>query len=131
MLVKLIYLDDNLEPKNTYWLKASNVFHNQVTGLLDIRDRRLDSQSINININHTPVILYINGVLEIGQPKTDLESPPKQAQKQEKLLELYKELSVIRDDMLYCYEVVDFIAYNTMEKKETQLEKQIKELENE
>ena len=54
-----------------------------------------------------------------------------QAQKQEKLLELYKELATVRGDMLYCYEVVDFIAYNAMEKKETQLEKQIKEIENE
>ena len=50
--------------------------------------------------------------------------------KQEKLLELYKELAIVRGDMLYCYKVVDFIAYNSMEKKETQLEKEIKELEN-
>ena len=55
----------------------------------------------------------------------------KQAQKQEKLLELYKELATVRGDMLYCYKVVDFIPYNTMEKKETQLENEIKELENE
>jgi len=54
-----------------------------------------------------------------------------QQEKQEKLLELYKELATVRGDMLYCYEVVDFIAYSTMEKKETQLEKEIKELENE
>lgn len=47
-----------------------------------------------------------------------------------KLLELYKELATVRGDMLYCYEVVDFIAYNSMEKKETQLENEIKEIEN-
>ena len=55
----------------------------------------------------------------------------KLSQKKEKLLELYKELATVRGDMLYCYKVVDFIAYSTMEKKETQLEKEIKELENE
>ena len=121
MLVKLIYLDDNLEPIKTYWIKASNVFYNQVTGLLDIRDRQLDSQSINININHTPVILYINGVLEIGQPKTDLESPPKQAQKQEKLLELYKELSNYVDERYLAHESPEI----------TRLKIIIKELENE
>ena len=54
-----------------------------------------------------------------------------QQEKKDKLLELYKELATVRGDMLYCYRVVDFIAYNAMEKKETQLEKQIKELENE
>ncbi len=53
-----------------------------------------------------------------------------QQEKKEKLLELYKDLATVRGDMLYCYEAVDFIAYNAMEKKETQLEKQIKELEN-
>lgn len=79
MLVKLIYLDNNLEPRNTYWLKASEVFYDQVTGKLNIWDKQLDSQPISIDINHTPVTLYINGVLEIlGQPKTKLETPPKQ-----------------------------------------------------
>ena len=51
--------------------------------------------------------------------------------KQEKLLELYKELATVRGNMLYCYEVVDFIAYNDMKRQETQLEKEIKEIENE
>ena len=67
MLVKLIYLDNNLEPINTHWTKVSKVDYNQVTGLLNIGDSQLDSRPINININHTPVILYINGVLEIGR----------------------------------------------------------------
>ena len=54
----------------------------------------------------------------------------RQQEKKDKLFELYKELATVRGDMLYCYKVVDFIPYNTMEKKETQLENEIKELEN-
>ena len=57
----------------------------------------------------------------------EIKQALEQAQKQEKLLKLYKELATVRGDMLYCYEVVDFIAYNAMEKKETQLEKEITE----
>ena len=54
----------------------------------------------------------------------------KQAQKQEKLLELYRKLSVIRNDLLSYCEVVDD-DYDDFEYIETDLEKQIKELENE
>ena len=54
----------------------------------------------------------------------------KQAQKQEKLLELYRKLSVIRNDLLSYCEVVDD-DYDDFEYIETDLEKQIKEIENE
>lgn len=50
--------------------------------------------------------------------------------KQEKLLELYKKLSVIRNDLLSYCEVVDD-DYDDFEYIEIDLEKQIKELENE
>ena len=52
-----------------------------------------------------------------------------QAQKQEKLLELYKKLITVKNDMLRCSAIVDDDYYD-MEKIETDLEKQIKELEN-
>lgn len=54
----------------------------------------------------------------------------KQAQKQEKLLELYNELITVKDDLFYCCEIVDNEFYD-IRKIETYLEKQIKELENE
>ena len=47
-----------------------------------------------------------------------------------KLLELYKELATTRADMLSCCEVVDDEYYD-IEEIETDLEQQIKELENE
>lgn len=50
--------------------------------------------------------------------------------KQEKLLELYKKLSVIRNDLLSYCEVFDD-DYDDFEYIEIDLEKQIKELENE
>lgn len=65
MLVKLIYLDNNLEPTNIYWTKVSKVDYNKVTGLLEIGDSQLDLRPIRINTNDTPVTLYINGALEI------------------------------------------------------------------
>jgi len=54
----------------------------------------------------------------------------KQAQKQEKLLELYRELRTVKDAMLACCENV-YDEYYDIRKKETDLEKQIRELENE
>ena len=52
-----------------------------------------------------------------------------QAQKQEHLLKLYRELITVKNDMLRCSAIVDDDYYD-MEKIETDLEKQIKELEN-
>ena len=53
-----------------------------------------------------------------------------QAQKQEKLLELYKELITVKD-----FEIISLVYfdadYDDMEEIETDLEKKIKELENE
>ncbi len=51
-----------------------------------------------------------------------------QAQKQEKLLELYKELITVKDDMFDCCEIVDDEFYD-IRKTETNLKQQIKELE--
>ena len=53
-----------------------------------------------------------------------------QAQKQEKLLKLYKELISLKNDMFSYCEVVDDIYYY-MAETETDLEQQIKEIENE
>ncbi|MFA7204550.1 MAG: hypothetical protein WC188_12685 [Candidatus Caldatribacteriota bacterium] len=50
--------------------------------------------------------------------------------KQEKLLELYRKLSVIRNDLLSYCEVVDD-DYDDFEYIEIDLEQQIKEIENE
>ena len=53
-----------------------------------------------------------------------------QQEKQEKLLKLYKELISVKNDMFSYCEVVDDIYYY-MAETETDLEEQIKEIENE
>jgi len=53
-----------------------------------------------------------------------------QQEKQEKLLKLYKELISVKNDMFSYCEVVDDIYYY-MAETETDLEQQIKEIENE
>lgn len=53
-----------------------------------------------------------------------------QAQKQEKLLKLYKELTTVKEDMLSCCEVVDD-GYYDFRDIEIYTERLIKELENE
>lgn len=58
-----------------------------------------------------------------------IEKVINQAQKQEKLLEIYKKLITVKDDMFSYCEVVDDIYYY-MAETETDLEQQIKEIEN-
>ncbi len=53
----------------------------------------------------------------------------KEGKKLKKLLELYKELVIIKDYMLDYYDVPDD-NYDRMEKRETYLKIKIKELEN-
>ena len=50
--------------------------------------------------------------------------------KQEKLLELYKELATVRDDMLDACKIVDD-DYYVIRETETNLKQKIKEIENE
>lgn len=59
-----------------------------------------------------------------------VEQALEKAQKQERLLKLYKELTTVRNDMI---STLSFVTsdYYAMEKKETNIEKQISELENE
>ncbi len=59
----------------------------------------------------------------------ELEKRFKEYEKMEKLLELYKELITVKDDLFDCCEIVDDEFYD-IRKIETDLEKQIKELEN-
>lgn len=58
-----------------------------------------------------------------------VEHALEKAQKQEKSLMIYKELANVRDEMLDACEIVDDDYYD-VRKKETNLEQQIKELEN-
>lgn len=60
----------------------------------------------------------------------ELKKRFKELEKQEKLLELYKELITVKDDLFDCCEIVDDEFYD-IRKIETDLEKQIKEKENE
>lgn len=59
--------------------------------------------------------------------RTKIEQALKQAQKQEKLLELYKELITVKDKMIYS--VFFDNDLDDISKIATDLEKQIKELE--
>ncbi len=68
----------------------------------------------------------------IGLKLDKVNNALKQAQKQERLLELYKEVITVKDNMKdNIIKKLLFVDsdYYTMEKKETYLEKQIKELE--
>ncbi len=60
----------------------------------------------------------------------ELKKRLKEYEKMGKLLELYKELITVKDDLFDCCEIVDDEFYD-IRKIETDLEKQIKELENE
>ena len=69
------------------------------------------------------------GFAVLYEIRKKIEQALKQAQKQEKLLELYKELITVKDDMFDACEIVydDFFVFR---ETETKLERQIKELEN-
>jgi len=60
----------------------------------------------------------------------ELKKRFKELEKKEKLLELYRELRTVKDDMFDCCEIV-YDEFYDIRKKETDLEKQIRELENE
>ena len=60
----------------------------------------------------------------------ELKKRFKELEKKEKLLELYRELRTVKDAMLACCENV-YDEYYDIRKKETDLEKQIRELEKE
>ena len=62
--------------------------------------------------------------------KTKVIHALQQAQKQEKLLELYRELATVRDDMLDACKIVDD-DYYVIRETETNLKQKIKEIENE
>ena len=68
------------------------------------------------------------GFAVLYEIRKKIEQALKQSQKQEKLLELYRKLSVIRNDLLSYCEVIDD-DYDDFEYIEIDLEKKIKELE--
>ena len=75
--------------------------------------------------------IMVNSVLPRESSKTNKLKVIKaleQAQKQEKLLELYRELMTVKDESISLLFIGNY--NNDMEKIETKLEKQIKELEN-
>jgi len=72
---------------------------------------------------------HYKDLAEVRKELYDLvEHTLQQAHNQEKLLELYRKLSAIRNDLLSYREVFD--DYDDFEYIETQLENEIKELEN-
>lgn len=76
--------------------------------------------------------IMINSILPRESNKTNklkVIKALKQAQKQEKLLELCRELMTVKDELISLAWFDD--EDKEMEEKETYLEKQIKELENE
>jgi len=87
-----------------------------------IYDEALDIVTESLEEYDNSVIFNHNG---LNLLKKALE----QAQKQEKLLKLYKELISLKNDMFSYCEVVDDIYYY-MAETETDLEEQIKEIEN-
>ena len=67
--------------------------------------------------------------MRMNQMLVFIERTLEQAQKQEKLLELYRELMTVKDELISIAWFDD--EDKEMEEKEAYLEKQIKELENE
>lgn len=85
-------------------------------------------------VDNTELVELIERGLRKGYWDTtlipELKKRFKEFEKQEKLLELYKELANVRDEMLDICEIVEDVYYDSR-KKEMNLEKQIEELENE
>ncbi len=76
-------------------------------------------------------MIHLRDVNETYEPNMhEVVKALKQAQKQEKLLELYKELMTVKDDMFDCCEIV-YDEFYDIRKTEADLERQIKEKKNE
>ena len=93
-------------------------------------DKNIITKQVVINTPTSARLLPITAdekvIDEIQQALNELE----RLKKIEKLLELYRELRTVKDAMLACCENV-YDEYYDIRKKETDLEKQIRELENE
>ena len=93
-------------------------------------DKNIITKQVVINTPTSARLLPITAdakvIDEIQQALNELE----RLKKIEKLLELYRELRTVKDDMFDCCEIV-YDEYYDIRKTETDLERQIKELENE
>ena len=94
--------------------------------VLEIIERRTKIGTMSSDYGHiVDDVLHIDNAYEL----TKLEQALKQAQKQEKLLELYRELITVKDELISLAWFDD--KCDETEKIETDLEKRIKENENE